>query len=307
MRPPAAVLVDTILRAALAEDLGRGGDLTTDAIVTTESRSSARIVARQPGRIAGLQIALRTFQLLSPEVTISPEAADGQDAEANAVLAQIEGPARALLTGERTALNFLGHLSGIATATHTLVAATAGTRAQVCDTRKTTPGLRLLEKYAVRCGGGSNHRMGLDDAVLIKDNHVALAGSVAEALHRARATVGHMVKIEIEVDTIAQLEEALEHGADIILLDNFDPSQLRAAVETTAGRALLEASGGIGPDTVTAVAAAGVDLISVGALTHSAPALDVSLEITTAESLLRAPGGTGAIVEGRTLAAGENS
>jgi nicotinate-nucleotide pyrophosphorylase (carboxylating) len=273
------LLWEPIVRQALAEDLGRAGDLTTDAIVPREARARARIVARAPGRIAGLEPACGAFRLLAPEVEIELVRRDGADAGAGDLLARVAGPARALLSAERTALNLLGHLSGIATVTRGIVRAIQGHRARVVCTRKTTPGLRALEKHAVRMGGGANHRFGLDDAVLIKDNHLALAGSVTEAVARARAYVGHLVKVEVEVDTLEQLDQALAVGVDAVLLDNMDPATLAEAVRRVAGRAVTEASGGITPETAPAVAATGVDLLSVGWLTHSAPALDVALEV----------------------------
>jgi nicotinate-nucleotide pyrophosphorylase (carboxylating) len=269
---------DELVRRALAEDLGRAGDLTTDAIVEAGAVARAAVVARREGRVAGLDAALQAFVLLDPEVRIERLAADGDDVGAGAALARLAGRARALLTAERTALNLLGRLCGIATATRDLVRLVAGTGARIADTRKTTPTLRALEKHAVRCGGGVNHRFGLDDAVLIKDNHLAVAGSVRQAVERARARVGHLVKIEVEVDTLAQLEEALAVGVDAVLLDNMDPVTLRRAVALVAGRAVTEASGGVRPETVRAIAETGVDLISVGWLTHSAPALDVALD-----------------------------
>ena len=273
------LLWEEAVRRALAEDLGRAGDLTTDAIVPPDLVAEARLVARAAGRIAGLAPALAAFRLLDPAVESEVALPDGSDADAGATIATVRGPARAILAAERTALNFLGHLSGIATATRDLVAAVAGHRARIVCTRKTTPGLRALEKHAVRAGGGANHRFGLDDAVLIKDNHVALAGGVAPAIERARAAAGHLVKIEVEVDTLDQLDEALAAGADAVLLDNMPLDVLRQAVERARGRAITEASGGITAETAAAVAATGVDLISAGWLTHSAPALDVALEV----------------------------
>jgi nicotinate-nucleotide pyrophosphorylase (carboxylating) len=273
------LLYEEAVRRALAEDLGRAGDLTTDAIVPANCLAEARLVARAAGRSAGVEPALAAFRLLDPSVEAEVALADGSDAEAGATIATVRGPARAILAAERTALNFLGHLSGIATATRDLVAAVAGHRARIVCTRKTTPGLRALEKHAVRAGGGANHRFGLDDAVLIKDNHVALAGGVVPAVERARAASGHLVKIEVEVDTLDQLDEALAAGADAVLLDNMPLDVLRRAVERARGRAVTEASGGITAETAAAVAATGVDLISSGWLTHSAPALDVSLEV----------------------------
>lgn len=276
--PPPAVLIEPIVRRALEEDLGRAGDITTERTVPAEAMAAAKIVARAPGIVAGLIAAEPAFRLIDARVRLDVELPDGSQAGAGAVIARVSGPARALLTGERTALNFLGHLSGVATATRALVDAAAGTGAAITDTRKTTPGLRILEKYAVRCGGGRNHRFGLDDAVLIKDNHVAAAGGVGAAIGRAHAAGGHMVRIEVEVDSLTELDEALRHGADTILLDNFSVSDLKRAVERAKGRAVLEASGGINLATVRAVAETGVDYISSGAITHSAPSLDVALD-----------------------------
>ncbi len=279
LRPPPALLTDEIVRRALVEDLGRAGDLTTDTIVPADAVATARVVARREGRIAGLRVACSAFRMIDDEVAVEFSVSDGDDIAAGATLAVVTGPARAVLTAERTALNLLGRLSGIATLTRDLVRAVEGTRATVVETRKTTPGLRVLEKYAVRCGGGGNHRFGLDDAVLIKDNHVALAGGVAEAIRRARAGTGHLVKIEVEVDTLDQLREALDAGADVVLLDNMGPERLAAAVTLVDGRAVTEASGGITPETISAIAAAGVDIISLGWLTHSSAALDVALDV----------------------------
>jgi len=268
-----------LVRHALLEDLGRGGDLTTEAVVDRELIATGRIVTRAAGRVAGVEVALSAFSILAPEVETKALARDGEDVAADAVLAEIHGSARALLTAERTALNFLARLCGIATLTRSYVEAVRGSTARVVCTRKTTPGLRALEKYAVRCGGGANHRFGLDDAVLIKDNHLALAGGVRQAVERVRQAVGHMVKVEVEVDTLAQLEEVLELGVDAVLLDNMSVADLAQAVGMVGGRLITEASGGITLATATAVAATGVDLMSVGSLTHSAPALDVSLEV----------------------------
>ena len=278
---PLRLVVEPLIRAALLEDLAHGSDLTTDAIVPSDLRTMARIVSRADGVVAGLDASLLAFELLEPgSVRTDVDVADGQSVRAGATIATLDGPARILLTGERTMLNLLSRLCGIATATRRLVEAIAGTRAHVVDTRKTTPGLRVLEKYAVRCGGGSNHRFGLDDAVLIKDNHLALAGSVHEAVARVKAHAGHMVKIEIEVDTLEQLREALREPIDAVLLDNMNPDVLREAVRIVDGTVLTEASGGIRPETIAAVAATGVDLISVGWLTHGAPALDLGLDIS---------------------------
>jgi nicotinate-nucleotide pyrophosphorylase (carboxylating) len=273
---------EPLVRRALAEDLGRAGDLTTDAVVPAGLVAAARLVARAAGRVAGLVPATAAFRLLDPAVEVELAATDGADVEAGATLATVRGPARPILTAERTALNLLGRLCGIATATRAMVAAVAaaGARAAVVCTRKTTPGLRALEKYAVRAGGGANHRFGLDDAVLLKDNHLAIAGGVGEAVARVRARVGHLVKVEVEVDTLDQLDEALAAGVDAVLLDNMPLETLRRAVERARGRCLTEASGGITPETAAAVAATGVDLLSVGWLTHSAPSLDVALDVT---------------------------
>ena len=278
---PHPMIYEETARRALLEDIGRGGDLTTDAIVSHSDTAAARIEARKAGRIAGLEIARTVFHLLDPEVKFEILLADGLDAKAGDQLAIVKGRARPILTGERAALNFLGRLSGIATVTRDVVALVAPYRARVVCTRKTTPGLRLLEKYAVRAGGGSNHRFGLDDAVLIKDNHIAASGGdVGEAIRRVRSRVGHMVKVEVEVDTLEQLEIALKENIDAALLDNMDISTLREAVRMVKGRVITEASGGITPETAGAVAATGVDLLSIGWLTHSAPALDVALDFS---------------------------
>ena len=278
---PHTMIYEDIVRRALLEDIGRGGDLTTDAIVSDGDTAAASIVARKAGRVAGLEVARTVFQLLNPEVKFQIQRADGMDTEAGDQLAIITGPARPILTGERTALNFLGRLSGVATVTRDVVARVASHRARVVCTRKTTPGLRLLEKYAVRAGGGSNHRFGLDDAVLIKDNHiVAAGGDVREAIRRVRGHVGHMVKVEAEVDTLEQLEIALKENIDAVLLDNMGVPTLREAVLMVNNKVLTEASGGITPETAEAIASTGVDLMSIGWLTHSAPALDVSLDFS---------------------------
>ena len=272
------LMIEPIVRAALVEDLGRAGDITGEACIPADARMAASFVVRRDGVVAGLACARLALHALDPAATFKVVAADGTAVRPGAVLARIEGNARAVLAAERVALNLLGRLSGVATLTAAYVAQVQGTRAQIIDTRKTTPGLRALEKYAVRCGGGANHRFGLDDAVLIKDNHVAACGGVGVALERARARVGHMVKIEIEVDRLDQLREALGHGPDVIMLDNFSLADLREAVALTAGRVILEASGGVDLTTVRAIAQTGVDLISVGALTHSAPVLDIGLD-----------------------------
>jgi nicotinate-nucleotide pyrophosphorylase (carboxylating) len=272
------VMIEPAVRAALLEDLGRAGDLTTDAIVPADLRVRTALVARQAGVVAGLEFAAAAFRLIDPAIDMDVALGDGTRLQPGDVIATVTGPARGVLTAERTALNFLCHLSGVASATRGIADAIAGTRAQVCCTRKTMPGLRFAQKYAVRVGGGSNHRFGLDDAVLIKDNHVAIAGGVRPAVERARAGVGHLVKIELEVDTLAQLEEALTLGVDAVLLDNMGPEMLRRAVGMVDGRAITEASGRIRPDTAAAIAASGVDLLSVGWLTHSATVLDIGLD-----------------------------
>jgi nicotinate-nucleotide pyrophosphorylase (carboxylating) len=276
--PLPRVLLEPLVRATLLEDLGRAGDITTDAIVPAGQSAVAKLVARQNGTIAGIDLAKLAFELIDPRVRMDVAAEDGTPVVSGALVATLAGPARAILTAERTALNFLGHLSGIATATASIVAAVQGTKTKVVCTRKTTPGLRAVEKYAVRCGGGANHRFGLDDAMLIKDNHVALAGGVREALRRARSAAGHLVRIELEVDNLAQLEEALSAGVDAVLLDNMDFEMLAKAVAMVAGRAVTEASGRITPASAPAIAATGVDLISVGWITHSAAVLDIGLD-----------------------------
>ena len=273
-----SIMIEPAVRAALLEDLGRAGDITTDAVVPADARAETALVARQAGVVAGLDFALTAFRLIDPAIAASVDRPDGTRLSPGDRIAVISGPARGILTAERTALNFLCHLSGIASATRGIADAIAGTRAQVCCTRKTMPGLRFAQKYAVRVGGGSNHRFGLDDAVLIKDNHVAIAGGVREAVARARAHVGHLVKIELEVDTLEQLAAALHERVDAVLLDNMAPDMLRQAVAMVDGRAITEASGRIRPDTAPAIAATGVDLLSVGWLTHSATVLDIGLD-----------------------------
>jgi nicotinate-nucleotide pyrophosphorylase (carboxylating) len=272
------IVIEPTVRNALIEDLGLAGDITSAAVIPAGHRSRLAMVSRNPGVIAGLDAAELAFQLIDPAVGMVRHMEDGSVVKPGDVIATIEGPSRALLTGERTALNFLGHLSGIATVTASIVSAISGSKASVVCTRKTTPGLRSLEKYAVRAGGGMNHRFALNDAVLIKDNHIAIAGGIAEAIRRAKAGVGHMVKIEVEVDTLDQLLEALQIGVDAVLLDNMTPVQLRQAVNLAAGRAITEASGNINPTTAAEIAASGVDLLSVGWITHSAQVLDIGLD-----------------------------
>jgi len=279
---PIELLYEPLVRRALEEDLGGAGDLTTESIVPEAARASALLVARSEGRLAGVRAALTAFRILDPALEAEVRLADGADAPAGAEIARLAGSARALLTAERTALNLLGRLSGIATATRSIVRAIGPHPARVVCTRKTTPGLRLLEKFAVRAGGGANHRFGLDDAVLIKDNHRVFAGSLREAVRRARRHAGHMVKIEAEVDTLDQLDEALAERVDAVLFDNMALETLAECVRRARGRCVMEASGNITAATAPAVAAAGVDLISVGWITHSAPALDVALDFLPA-------------------------
>jgi len=272
--------IDAAVTRALAEDLVRAGDVTSIATVPEGTRGRAVVVARQAGTISGLPLVEATMRKLDSAISITAHQRDGAVVSAKTTLLTIEGDARALLAAERAALNFLGHLSGVATATATFVKLIAHTRARVCCTRKTTPGLRSLQKYAVRCGGGFNHRFGLDDAILIKDNHIAIAGGIAPVLQRAKSNAGHLVKVEIEVDTLDQLREVLAvGGADVALLDNMSPADMRAAVGMNDGRLVLEASGGITHATAAAVAETGVDYLSSGAITHSAPNLDVALDI----------------------------
>ena len=276
--PLPAIMIEPAVRAALLEDLGRAGDLTTDSIVPADARTTCALVAREAGVVCGLDFALWSFRLIDPRIEVRVALPDGSRLKPGDLIATVTGPARGILTGERVALNFLTHLSGVASATRSIADAIAGTKAQVCCTRKTMPGLRAAQKYAVRVGGGSNHRFGLDDAVLIKDNHVAIAGGVKPAVERARAGVGHLVKIELEVDTLDQLREAMDLGVDAVLLDNMGPDLLREAVGIVAGRAITEASGQIRLETALPIAQSGVDLMSAGWLTHSARVLDIGLD-----------------------------
>ena len=272
--------IDDAVARALDEDLGRAGDITSIATIPEATKAHAVMVARQAGVIAGLPLALAVFRKLCPEIQLQAYVRDGAAVAAGVHLMTISGPARAVLSSERTALNFVGRLSGIATLTSNYVRRTAGTRLRICCTRKTTPGLRALEKYAVRCGGGFNHRFGLDDAILIKDNHIAVAGGIRPVLERARAHAGHLVKVEIEVDTLPQLREVLDTGlADAVLLDNMDIATLSEAVAMARGRVVLEASGGVTLNSIAEIAATGVDYVSSGALTHSATNFDVALDI----------------------------
>jgi nicotinate-nucleotide pyrophosphorylase (carboxylating) len=272
------LLIEPIIRASLAEDLGRAGDITALACIDADTRLNAGFGARRAGTIAGLACVRLAILALDPTARFETLVSDGDAVDAGTVLARVDANARALLSAERTALNLLGRLSGIATLTSAYVDAVVGAGASITDTRKTTPGLRALEKYAVRCGGGVNHRFGLDDAILIKDNHVAACGGVRPAIERARAFAGHLVKVECEVDSLGQFDEALAAGPDVIMLDNFSLEDLREAVRRNDGRLVLEASGGVNLDTVAAIAATGVNVISVGALTHSAPVLDIGLD-----------------------------
>jgi len=276
--PPADFLIEPIVREALAEDFGRAGDLTSDLLIDPSQKARAVFAARAAGVVSGLITAAIAFRLVDPAIRMNVRVPDGGAIEKGDIIADVEGPARSILSAERVALNFMGHLSGVATATSALVAQTAGTKARIVCTRKTLPGLRILQKYAVRCGGGFNHRFGLDDAVLVKDNHIAAVGGIENVVSRLKEKLGHMVKVEIEVDTHSQLETALALGVDTILLDNMDPEQLARAVALTDGRAVLEASGGINLETVRRVAQSGVDYISSGALTHSAINLDIGLD-----------------------------
>ena len=273
-------LIENIARAALAEDLGRRGDITSAAVIAPDLKAKAALVARDEGRLAGLEIAKMVFELVDSKVDFIAQQKDGAALQAGAVIAEVHGAARSILAAERVALNFLTHLSGIASATAMMVKL-AGPNTRLSCTRKTTPGLRSLEKQAVRLGGGYNHRFGLDDGVLIKDNHLMLSASLSEAVRRAKAEYGHMVKIEVEIDRLDMIDEALKAGADAVLLDNMSSEQLRAAVKQIDGRAITEASGRITPENVAAIAASGVDVISSGWLTHSAPGLDIGLDIVS--------------------------
>lgn len=276
------LLVDEAVAGALEEDLGLAGDITTEATIPGDARATGVIGARKAGVVAGTQLVEAAFGLLDPDAVVDVLIADGGQVSEGGAIARVAGNARALLTAERVAMNFLGHLSGIATLTRRYVEKVADTRARIIDTRKTTPGLRAFEKLAVRAGGGLNHRFGLFDAVLIKDNHIVAAGGIGPALKRARAHAGHMIKVEVEVTTLAELEAALAHAPDAVLFDNMPPTMLAAAVAKVAGRVLTEASGGVTLETVHDIAESGVDLISVGALTHSAPTLDVGLDFAPA-------------------------
>lgn len=273
------LLVDRAVAAALEEDLGLAGDLTSQATLSPTAKATATISAREPGVIAGLDLAAAAFRLVGHGVSFTPHLQDGDRVEVGGIVATVTGPARLVMSAERVALNFLNHLSGIATLTRIYADAVAGTGAQICDTRKTTPGLRAFQKYAVRCGGGANHRYSLDDAILIKDNHIAVAGNVTAAYQAAEAFAGHLVAIEIEVTSLAELEEALAAGARIILLDNMDNDTLRQAVAINAGRARLEASGRVHLDRVHSIGETGVDYISTSQITMAAKPLDLGLDV----------------------------
>jgi len=279
--PLSPLLIKDAVKQALEEDLGRAGDITSKSIISEHAIAKGQIVLREDGVIAGLDLAEAAFHCLDANIQFERHHSDGELVAAGTAIATMTGNARNILSAERVALNYMGRLSGIATHTHSFSEKVKHTQAKICDTRKTTPGLRLLEKYAVLCGGGQNHRFGLDDAVLIKDNHIVVAGSVEKAVTSAQKNIGHMVKIEVEVDTLDQLKEALDAGADIILLDNMTNDQLREAVSIIDGRAVAEASGGVNLETVQGISETGVNLISIGALTHSAPNLDLGLDFSS--------------------------
>lgn len=275
------IMIEPLVRAALLEDLGRAGDITAGSVIPEGTRTQVALTSRETGVIAGLDCAAIAFSLLDPAAEFRTVVRDGGRVAPGSVIATVAGDARAILSAERVALNFLGPLSGVASATAAIVATIAHTKARLSCTRKTVPGLRALQKHAVRCGGGANHRFGLDDAILIKDNHIAIAGGAGIAVRRARASAGHLVRIECEVDSLAQLAEALAEGADAVLLDNMTPAMLREAIALIGGRAIAEASGRITPETAPAIAETGVDLISAGWLTHSARVLDIGLDFMT--------------------------
>jgi nicotinate-nucleotide pyrophosphorylase (carboxylating) len=280
--PLPAVILEPLVRMALAEDLGRSGDITSNSTIPADTRARAVIASREDGRIAGLDLAELAFKIVDPSLTVKRLKPEGADVKKGDEVMEVEGRARSILTAERVALNFVGRLSGIATLTLKMVRAAGNHKARIAATRKTTPGLRAIEKYAVQVGGGIPHRYGLDDAVLIKDNHIAMAGGVRVAIRSAKQNIGHTVKIEVEVDTLDQLKEVLEEGADIVMLDNMSLEDMAAAVKLVAGRAVVEASGGVTLERIPKIAATGVDLISSGAITHSAPNFDVGLDFRAA-------------------------
>ncbi len=273
------LIITQAVQSALMEDLGRAGDLTSQALIPASARAIASMVSRKHGVLAGVDLAVATFRMLDPNAVIHVLKQDSDTLNAGDTLLTVEGAAQAVLSAERVALNYVSHLSGIASTTAELVKAVAHTKAKITCTRKTTPGLRALEKHAVSCGGGSNHRFGLDDAVLIKDNHIAVMGNIKDTLRAAKASIGHLVKVEIEVDTLEQLDQVLEEGADCVLLDNMDLPTLKEAVRRINGQMLAEASGNVRLETVAGIAQTGVDLIAVGWITHSAPTLDIGLDI----------------------------
>ena len=272
-----AFLTKKLISEALAEDIGTG-DITTLSCVPAEAASKGSFIAKEAGVICGLELLAQVFAILDERVKVTPRVKDGAAVESGDVIAEIKGPSRAILTGERTALNIIRHLSGVATQTSTAVQSVSGTKTKIVDTRKTTPGLRVFEKYAVRCGGGKNHRFGLSDGVMIKDNHIVAAGGIKQAVDMARQNAPHTLKIEVETETLEQIDEAISAGADIIMLDNMDVQQMTDAVKRIGARALTEASGNMGGKDLKAVAGTGVDFISIGALTHSVTALDISLK-----------------------------
>lgn len=275
-----SILIEDMVRDALKEDLGHGHDITSQSVMSSRDHARAVFRAREEGVLAGLLVALSTFSYIDQDFEFEIFASDGDIIDTGQEIASVTGSATSILTAERVALNYLIHMSGIATLTRRYVLAIQETHAKITDTRKTLPFLRTVQKYAVRAGGGYNHRFGLDDCVLIKDNHIAIAGGISEVLNRARDNIGHTMKVEIEVDTLAQLEQVLNHGgADIVMLDNFDVSDLEKAVKMVNGKIITEASGGVNLHTVRPIAETGVDYISVGALTHSAPAMDIGLDI----------------------------
>lgn len=274
------VLLKPLVAIALTEDLGRRGDVTSQATIPVDMQAQLQIKARQAGVICGMDLARLAFALIDAQIEFVAKVVDGESVDADTVLATVRGNARHLLTAERTALNFMTHLSGIATATRQIVDSVADYPAQITCTRKTIAGLRIVQKYAVRCGGGRNHRLGLDDAILIKDNHIAIAGDITTAIQQAQAFAGHLIPIEVEVDNLAQLALALETGVSLVLLDNMNPDLLTEAVALCKGRAKTEASGGVTPETVQAVAKTGVDFIAMGYLTHSTTALDIGLDFS---------------------------
>lgn len=280
--PLSSFIIEPLIRMALAEDLGRAGDITSDSTVPETARATVVIAAREDGRIAGMDIAEAAFRIVDPNLTITRLIREGGDVKKGDEVMKVEGRARSILTAERVALNFMGHMSGVATLTLKMVRAVGNHKAKIAATRKTLPGLRAVQKYAVMIGGGIPHRYGLDDAVLIKDNHIAMSGGVRNAIRSAKAHIGHTVKIEVEVDTLDQLAEVLEEGVDIVMLDNMTNEQMRKAVEMVGGRAVVEASGGVTLARIPEIAATGIDLISSGAITHSVPNFDVGLDYKAA-------------------------